>query len=411
MQLAASDEGTARWWPAVRRIDVVGLVLLLVLIGWVWWASEQQGADAGPLVWLLAGIGLVAVVARWATFFHATIPPALLALGIAIYAITTGDDLPHRLGPGGGSVEAAGAVFATATGAAAMVTLRVAPFWPRLAFGLLTVSLFSLTLITGSLIANAVAGAVLFATVAFLGMGMKEPRWVVVWPALVAVLLLLGSISYALLVPVGDEGLLRPAPELHARWSTAVDVASDAPLYGVGRGEVGREAIDDAPVDGPGWARHEPLQVAAETGVIGGVLLLTLLGWALAWMAQPGWRRGSSIAGAVLAGSIIHACFVPIWHVPVVPLTLAALVGMASMRGGVASWRLAGLWEHLVEAEEVPPEDQSRWPTETREVDEDTVVADEPHTAGAADATRATGATDAGDAGDDGDPPGGPEAR
>jgi hypothetical protein len=117
--------------------------------------------------------------------------------------------------------------------------------------------------------------------------------------------------------------------------------------------------------------------------VIGGVLLLTLLGWALVWMSQPGWRRGSSIAGAVLAGSIVHACFVPIWHVPVVPLTLAALVGMASMRGGAASWRLAGLWEHLVEAEEVPPEDQSRWPTETREVDESTVIADEPD-AGAA---------------------------
>jgi hypothetical protein len=374
VESATVDRRTARWWPVVRRVDVVGLVLLVVLIGWVWWASEQQGADAGPLVWLLVGIGLVAALARWATFFHATIPPALLAVGIAIYAITTGDDLPHRLGPGGGSVEAAGALFATATGAAAMVTLRLAPFWPRLAFGLLTVSLFSLTLVTGSLIATAVAGVVLFATVAFLGLGMKEPRWVVVWPALVAVLILLGSISYALLVPVGEEGLLRPAPDLHERWSTAVDVASDAPLYGVGRGETGREAADLA--DQPGWARHEPLQLAAETGVIGGVLLLALLGWALVWMAQPGWRRGSSIAGAVLAGSIVHACFVPIWHVPVVPLTLAALIGMASMRGGAASWRLAGLWEHLVEAEEIPPADQSRWPTETREVDEATVVAD-----------------------------------
>jgi hypothetical protein len=370
-----TDGDTRRWWPAVRRVDVVGLVVLVLLIAWVWWASEQQGADAGPLLWLLAGIGLVAILARWATFFHATIPPALLALGIAIYAITTGDDLPHRLGPGDGSVEVAGALFATATGAAAMVTLRLAPFWPRLAFGLLTVSLFSLTLVTGSLIATVVAGVVLLATVAFLGMGMKEPRWVVVWPALIAVLILLGSSSYALLVPVGDEGLLRPAPDLHERWSTAVDVASDASLYGVGRGEIGREAIDLA--DQAGWARHEPLQLAAETGVIGGVLLLTLLGWALVWMSQPGWRRGSSIAGAVLAGSIVHACFVPIWHVPVVPLTLAALVGMASMRGGAASWRLAGLWEHLVEAEEVPPEDQSRWPTETREVDESTVVTDD----------------------------------
>jgi hypothetical protein len=346
--------GTTRWWPRVRRVDVVGVLLLLLLVAWVWVAAGQTDAHAGPLLWLLAGLGVVAALGRWATFFHGTAPAAALAIGVAVFAISTGDELPHGLGPDD-SVEAAGALFAIGTGAAAVVALRLAPFWPRLAFALLTVSLAALTWITGSLGASLIAGLVLVALLAFLALGVREPRWVVVWPALLAVLTLLGTITYGLIVPVGDESLLRPNPDLHERWSTAVDVASEHPLFGVGPGDAGRAGIELA--DGPGWARHEPLQFAVESGVVGGVLLLALLSWALVWIAKGGWRRGSSIAGAIIAGSIVHACFEPIWHVPAVPLAMAVLAGTASMRGGAASWRLAGLWEHVAEEQELEPRD------------------------------------------------------
>jgi hypothetical protein len=346
METSAAERRSQRWWPALRTIDLVGAALLVVLLGWVWWAVRQQDADAGPVLWLLASVGTTAALARWATFFHGTAPAALLALGVAVFAISTGDDLPHRLGQEG-SVEAAGALFATASGAAAVVALRLRPFWPRLAFGLLTVSLAALTWITGSLGASLIAGIVLLALLAYLAMQVREPRWVAVWPALVAVLILLGTITYGTIVPVGEEGWLRPDPILHERWSIAIEIASDEPWYGIGPGEAGRRTVDLA--DGPGWARHEPLQFTAETGVVGGVLLLALLSWALAWIATGGWRRGSSIAGAVLAGSIAHACFQPIWRAPAVPIALAALAGVASMWGGAASWRLAGLWEQLLE--------------------------------------------------------------
>jgi hypothetical protein len=340
-----------RWLPPLRTSDVVGFALLLVLVCWVWWASRQQGADAGPLVGLLVAVGLVAFLVRWATYFHGTAPAAVVAVGIAVYAISTGDDLPHRLGTADPTASA-GALFAVGTAAAGLVALRLQPRPLRAAFALLAIALASLASTTGSLGATVLAGLLVLALLSFLILRMSEPRWVVVWPAFAAVLALLGTISYGLVVPVGEEGWLRPDPDLHERWSTAIDVASDAPIYGVGRGATGQAAVPVA--DGPGWANHEPLQLTAETGIPAGLLLVALLWWALAWTAGGRWRRGSSMAGAVLAGSIAHACFTPIWHAPAVPLTLAALVGAASMRGAAASWRLAALWEHVVEETEQP---------------------------------------------------------
>jgi hypothetical protein len=351
--VGATGPGMRRWWPEVRPIDVIGSMLAVALGGWIWWAAGERGADAGPFLTLLAVMVVVAVVARWATFFHGTLPAGLLAVGVAVYAIATGDAGPHRLGEEAADT-AAGLLFVTGAGAAGIAAARLAPRGPRWAFGLLTVALAALTVSTGALGPILLAALVVIVVVGFLLGQIREPRWVVVWPAILAVFVLLGTMTYGLLVPVGDEGFLRPDPELHERWSTAIDVASDHPLTGVGMGEVGRAEIPQA--ETAGWARHEPLQLAAETGVIGGALLLTLLGWSLAWIAQPGWRRGSSIAGLVVAGAVILACFQPVFRAPAVPIALAALLGTASLRGGAASWRLAGLWEQLTSTEELPPD-------------------------------------------------------
>jgi hypothetical protein len=365
--VGATGPGTRRWWPEVRPIDVIGLVLVAALAGWVGWASAERGADAIPFLTLFAVLVVVAALTRWATFFHGTAPAGLLAVTVAVYAIATGDAGPHRLGDEAADT-AAGLLFVTGAGAAGIAAARLAPRGPRWAFGLLTVALAALTVSTGALGPAVLAGLVVVVVLAFLLGQIREPRWVVVWPAILAVFLLLGTISYGLLVPVGDEGFLRPDPELHERWSTAIDVASDHPVTGVGMGAVGRAEIPQAVT--AGWARHEPLQFAAETGILGGALLLTLLGWSLVWIAQPGWRRGSSIAGLVVAGAVILACFQPVFRAPAVPIALAALLGTASLRGGAASWRLAGLWEHFTSVEERPP-DPSTPPFGIPLVDED----------------------------------------
>lgn len=128
-------------------------------------------------------------------------------------------------------------------------------------------------------------------------------------------------------------------------WRTALELVDEEPLYGVGLGTVSEATVSDGA--GAGWARHEPLQVTAETGLTGGVLLLALLWWTLAWVARPGGGPGSIVAGIIVAGSVAHACLVPIWRDPAVPLALAALAGVASTRGGDPAWRLDALRERL----------------------------------------------------------------
>ncbi|WP_211262437.1 hypothetical protein [Nitriliruptor alkaliphilus] len=335
-----AEGATARWWPRFRRIDRIGLALVLGLAAWVWWASRVQDADGGPLVSLVLAVAIVATLARWAAFFHGTGAPALIVAGVVVYALVAGDDLVQGIGPGG-STEAAGALLATGTGAAAVVVLRARPIWARLAFGAMALLLAWLTWRSGSLAATAIAAVVLLSTIALLALPMQERRWVIVWPGLAAVVLLLGTVTYASL-PLPDDLLFGgPGAERVEPWRAALDAVTESPRYGTGH------LTDDPAVavrtDAPGWARHDPLQFTAATGLVGGLLLLAVLWWSLAWVARPRGGPGSIVAGVVIAGSIAHACLEPIWHVPAVPLTLAALAGTASMRGGDASWRLDAL--------------------------------------------------------------------
>jgi O-antigen ligase len=336
-----AERRTTRWWPAARTVDAVGASVLLAFVLWIWWASRVQGAEAGPLIALLLAMGAVAALARWATFFHGTGAPAL-ALGVLLlYAVVTRDGAPSGFGPDE-TAEAAGALLSVATGLAALVAVRAGNLGVRSVGGLAAAGLAVWTWSTGSTLAVATVLVVLVAAVALGLLPMRgERRWLVVWPALVAVLAVLGTVTYAAFPMPGDADLGLVDPARLELWDTALELIDEEPLYGVGLGTV-PDVVDDGA--GHGWARHEPLQLTAETGFVGGVLLLGLLWWALAWVARPGGGPGSIVAGIVIAGSVLHACFVPIWHVPAIPLALAALAGVASTRGSDAVWRLEALW-------------------------------------------------------------------
>jgi hypothetical protein len=329
--VGGTESRTGRWWPEVRRIDVIGVVLFLGFIGWVWWASRAADGAGGTLIALLVGMALLATATRWATFFHGTGPAALLAVVLIAYGLAAGD------GSDGLGTERLGALLTIGTGAAAVVAVRADRLWLRIIGGGATLALALLTWRTGSLTSTLVVAFVVGATVALLVLPMRERRWVIVWPALVAVFVLLGTVTYASLGIPSDAGLGGIDPDRVAAWEVALDAVSAEPLAGIGRGRVPRGVEVD---ETGGWARHEPLQLTAETGVVGGLLLIGLLWWALVWVARPGGGPGSVIAGVVIAGSVAHACLEPIWHAPIVPLALAVLAGAASMRGGDARWRI-----------------------------------------------------------------------
>jgi hypothetical protein len=346
-----TDGRTEAWWPAIRRIDVIGLVLVLLTIVWVWWASGRADADGGPLIWLLVLLVVVAALARWATFFHGTGPAAAIAIVLLVYGLVSGD------GSDNGGPERLGALLTVGTGAAAVVALRASRLWLKLAGGALTLLLAFITWGTDSTPASLLALIVVVSTAALLALPMRERRWVIVWPGLVAILVLLGSATYASLGLPADTALGGVMPDRVAAWDVALDAASEEPLTGIGLGAVPPDATAD---EAGGWAMHEPLQLAAEIGFLGALLIIVLLWWTLAWVARPGGGPGSVIAGVVIAGSVAHACVASIWRTPAVPIALAALAGAASMRGGHARWRLEALIDSLRDGGPTTDDDRDR---------------------------------------------------
>jgi hypothetical protein len=329
-------DGTAvAWWPEVRRIDLTGLGLVAAFVVWVVLAARATDGRAGPMVGLVIGAVVLAALTRWATYVHATGPAAAIAVLLLGYGLVTGE-------PEAGDAFAAerlGALLVVGTGAAAIVAVRASQVWLRLVGGVATLALAALTWRTGSTPAALLAVVVVVGALALMLLPMRERRWVVVWPGLVAVLLLFGSTAYASLPLPAELVGGAPSEERLEGWTAALDAVTEAPLFGTGPAAPGPAGVGITSGTN-GWASSEPLQVLAETGVIGGLLFLALLWWAVAWVARPGGGPGSVVGGVVVAGTIAHACLAPIWHGPAVPLALAALAGAASLRGGVARGRL-----------------------------------------------------------------------
>jgi hypothetical protein len=120
------------------------------------------------------------------------------------------------------------------------------------------------------------------------------------------------------------------------RWGSirsAWQVFAEHPIAGVGPG-LDRLLLERA--EGGAsvfrYAHNEYLQVLAELGAVGGVLLFAVLLAVLRDLHRS--RRPTGALGAgVLAGVaalVVHAGFDFVWHIPAVPLCAAVLIGLAT---------------------------------------------------------------------------------
>lgn len=111
-------------------------------------------------------------------------------------------------------------------------------------------------------------------------------------------------------------------------WNEATEMIAAEPLTGVGPGRFREVSPTAADRDDAWWAHNEFLHIAAESGVPGGVLLLALVVWCLAWLwpaaADP---RAVTVFAAVL-GVSLNATIDYVWHFPAIPLGLGLLVGV-----------------------------------------------------------------------------------
>src|SRR5262249_3690193 len=108
------------------------------------------------------------------------------------------------------------------------------------------------------------------------------------------------------------------------------------PLTGVGPGQATlRWTGQDGEVRIQRYVHNEYLQVTTELGLIGGGLLVWLLA-ALAWLAWRGRAMASSRVAwagiiAALGALAVHSALDFVWHLPLIPLVAAVLIGVLTM--------------------------------------------------------------------------------
>jgi hypothetical protein len=124
------------------------------------------------------------------------------------------------------------------------------------------------------------------------------------------------------------------SPARSGEATAALHVIARHPLAGVGPGHALRWTSPGGAVNVDQYAHDEYLQVFTDLGIAGAALAAVLLVAAgrLLWRARANSPDRALWAGAVAAATAftMHSGFDFLWHVPAIPLTVAAIVGLAS---------------------------------------------------------------------------------
>jgi len=135
---------------------------------------------------------------------------------------------------------------------------------------------------------------------------------------------------------MGQVALMRAHASSPARvdaTEAAVRIVTERPVAGVGPGDGWvRWSSDDGATQTMQYVHNEYLQVLVELGFVGLTLLLTVLvGCGLLVRRAMCRDRARPLPAAIAAASAavaVHGGFDFVWHVPVVPLVFAALLGL-----------------------------------------------------------------------------------
>ena len=318
---------------ARAQLDLAGVALVGLSILWVCVAAADRPARIMPMVLLLIAALGAYVVGRVVGVPHNVTLPATIACGLAlVMALGSAGSVSPPLGYGNanGALGVQGIVAAVM----AAVASRHQPTRRGL-YGVGAVLLVE-TALTRSLAATLLG-------VLVLGVGLVAP--VIRGRRLLAaggLLIVAGCAVATTLVGLRYEPQ-QAAPEtvvvaqdvLSSRrvqlWHDAVSMVGDDPVRGIGPGRFSVESPTAQEDPDARWAHSAPLQLAAEQGVPGAVLLAALLGWAFVSLVRS--PRPDPVVACALAGVIafaVQACVDYIAYFPAIPLTLALLLGVAT---------------------------------------------------------------------------------
>lgn len=315
------------------RYDSLGLALVVAFIAWTLLSAVVvDGNPWPPLVLTVAATAVYATGRMWASR-DPVLVSVLILFGILVSVVVAGPRAVSGspLAPVLGYANANAALYTLGVVAATVVATFADRRLIRWLGGVLALAMFALAVINTSQAAVLLAVAVLLTAL--------TARWWGRWVVLTAPLLVLATIAttVALGATHGTATLAPLETELTERrtvlWQEALDIVSAAPVFGVGPGgfaETSPTALADADAR---WAHSAYLEVAADTGLPGFVLLLVLLLWVYGSLYRS--RQDPRIVVIGTAGVTalaIHAAVDYVAHFPAVVLTAAVLAGLASSR-------------------------------------------------------------------------------
>jgi O-antigen ligase len=320
--------------PVFTRADVAGALLVACLAGWILFsASMATGSRVGPIGTLtMATVGYVLarlLARRWARAILAALVLMVVALGAWRWRdLLDGDPIGGPLG----YQNANAALFLQAC-VAALVLVALSVAWRRAIAASFMALLAVVLVISGSAAAVALAGAV--GTVGAIALVVRRQvatRSVIAAGFLIC--LVATIVLGAMYAPRPGNSATTSVPSSStetrlALWHDALLLMVEHPMFGIGAGRFTEESRVAASDPDRRHTHHEFLQLGAESGIVGGVLLAAVFVWAI---TRSGLNPGP--VGAIVAAGVaalgIQACVDYVLHFPLVPIASAILAGATS---------------------------------------------------------------------------------
>jgi O-antigen ligase len=327
------DLGGALARARLSAYDLVGAGFVTLFAAWIFVTAVARAGNPWPQVVLIVAATAAYGIGRTRGGRRPVLAAAAVVVGILTGTLLSGPAAftGGPLAPPLGYANANGALFALGAAAAAIVgtaTDKELVRQPALMFGVLMLTMAALN--TSVAAATLTAGILASALIA---------RWLGRWVALVAPLLVSGVVAttVALGLTYGTGIASALEEELTERrrvlWHDALEITATEPVFGVGPGRfavTSPTALSDADAV---WAHSAYLEVAAEHGIPGAVLLCALLLWVFGGLYRSHQNKRIVVIGTATATAVtVHAAVDYVAHFLVVVIVAALLVGLASSR-------------------------------------------------------------------------------
>ncbi len=321
--------------------DAVTAVAVLALALWVA-AAEAAGSSPWRTAALIAGTGICYGLARAAGAVEPlAVPLTVMAAGVVVAVVGLDVLLSGPLESPLGYANATGAFFALVSAAGCIVAARDDGTLRWVGIGV-AVAAAAVPWLNG---AHTAAVTTLLPPLAMAARPLGgRVRGVVLAAGALVVAALASTVVIGLTHDrEGEPGGLIVALLSERRpvlWADALDQVAAEPARGVGVGGFAKTSPTAQDDPDARWAHNEYLQLAAETGVAGGVLALLVVLCALARMWLGPRDEGTAAAAAALAGLSISASVDYVLHYVLVALAAGAVAGAGVAAEGQSLTRL-----------------------------------------------------------------------